>query len=310
MSIRLDRPFRASVAGVRAALHERERPLFDLLCAAGQLCYSLPHDDISLRHVSGARDPRKRLAREFPHLWRGPGGGAPDRKFWSRIGGRLARRLLRELSARGSGKDRPLRVLLAYAPGSLAPDGRIPGDDVLRAAWDAVVRVFADLFPSTVRRIGPLRCVDAVRLAVLKRETTAGLRKGRPASGQRAGPEGRRLAVDPHLMALAGRALGKKVAPGYQARYLFYSRPGDHFWPHPDDPTYAAQLLLCIEHVHPPRASSGSAFLAYRAGGSVKRYELAPGEALIVSPGRVHGREPMRRGERLVMLSIGLGVGP
>ena len=46
-------------------------------------------------------------------------------------------------------------------------------------------------------------------------------------------------------MTAVGNALGEKVSPGFQARYLFYTRAGDHFWPHPDDPQYALQLLLC-----------------------------------------------------------------
>ena len=148
-------------------------------------------------------------------------------------------------------------------------------------------------------------CVDGERLAALEAESRAGRRRGRRASGRRAGLSGRLLAVDPDLMRLAGRALGRPVRPGYQARYLYYTRAGDHFWPHPDDPAYDAQLLLCVDRVA-PRAGRASAFLAYRSNGAVARFWTSPGSAVLVSPGRVHGREPVGRGESLVLLSIGL----
>ena len=306
MSIRLARPFRASVAGIRTRLEHRERALFDLICSAGQLGYRLPDDDINLRHASGTKDPRKRLTREFPYLRRGD-QEACSLEAWARAGNRLARLVVNELAARDSGDEyRALRVLLAYASIALAPDCVVPRDPLLRTAWKTVVKLFAKLFPSTVKPMGRLACVDQRRLAILQREAAAGLQIGRRASGQRPGLEGRRLAVDPQLMVLVGEALGKEVSPGYLARYLFYTDPGDHIWPHPDDPKYAVTVLICINRELPPDGSTGSAFLAYRPDGSVERYELAPGNALAVEPGLVHGREPLRRGERVVMLSIGL----
>jgi hypothetical protein len=310
MSVRLDRPFRAAVLEARTRLLEGDRIFFDLLCSAGQLCYRLPHDDINVRYVSGGRDPRRRLAREFAGMRRETGRNARN-ESWTRVGARVARLLRGELDeGDGDARSRPLRVLLAYTPGALAPDCSVPRDPVMGAAWKSVVGLFDGLFPSGARSLGSLACVSPDRLARLRRESEGGVRKGRRASGVRAGPEGRSLAVDPSLMAEVGKALGQRVSPGYQARYLFYTRAGDHFWPHPDDPQYALQLLLCVDHRLPPGASSGSAFLGYGRTGSVKRYPLRPGEALAVAPGLVHGREPMKTGERLVMLSIGLQAAP
>jgi hypothetical protein len=307
VSVRLDRPFRAPAAAVRGLFlrRERERDLFDLLCAAGQLVYRLPHDNINLNRVRGPKDPRRRLKREFADSFRSmrKAGAA---SMWTRSGDHLCRVLLKELSARGGKELRPLRVLLAYSPGALAPDCAVPRDRLLFAAWRTVVKLFARLFPSDVSSLGPVRCVDDRRLTLLRREAAAGLRRGRRASGTRAGPEGRRLAVDPRLMAEVGRALGRKVQPGYQARHLFYTRPGDHFWPHPDDPAYDVQVLLCVDHQVPRRRAARSALLTYRPNGRVQRHEIAPGEALAVMPGRVHAREPMRPGEKLIMLSLGL----
>jgi len=97
-------------------------------------------------------------------------------------------------------------------------------------------------------------------------------------------------------MALAGRALRKAVSPGFEARYLFYSRPGDFFWPHPDDPKYAANVLLCLERRLPADGGNPSCFFAYRPDGSLERVDLKPGEAVVVEArGLVHGREPLRR---------------
>ena len=90
------------------------------------------------------------------------------------------------------------------------------------------------------------------------------------------------------------------------ARYLFYTKPGDHIWPHPDDPKPAVNFLICISHELPRRSAARSAFLAYAPDGSVKRYEIAPGNGLVFEPGIVHAREPVRPGERVVLLSIGL----
>ena len=305
MSIRLAKPFCAAVARVRGQLKDRERVLFDLMCAAGQLGYRLPDDDINLRAASGVKDPRKRLFREFPQLRRGALKTSSP-KDWARASERVARLLLTVLDVKDiDAEDRALRILLAYAPIALAPDCAVPQDSASRAAWNTSVKLFSKLFPSTVQSMGPLDCVHR-RLVALKRESRAGLRIGRLASGGRPGPEGRRLSVDPELIASVGQALGKKMAPGYMARHLFYARAGDHIWPHPDDPKFAVTVLVCIRHEVPPGLARRSAFVAYPPNGSIKRYDLAPGSALAVEPGMIHAREPVAEGERVALLSIGL----
>ncbi len=307
MSIRLARRFRAPVAAVRGGLERQERMLFDLLCSAGELGYRLPDNDVNLRCVSGIRDPRKLLARDFSRMRRVNGPQA-----WACAGNRLVRFVADELARReGDEEYRALRVLLGYAQCALAPDCAVPRDPLFRVAWKTDLKLFAGLFPERiVRPLGRLECLDGRRLAILRREIAAGVRIGRRASGQRPGPEGRRFAVDPRLTALVGDALGRELSPGYQAKYLFYTSPGDHAWPHSDDPKYAVQALVCIDRELPPGRSTGSAFLAYRPDGSVERYELSPGSALAVTPGLVHGREPLRQGERIVLLSVGLSSPP
>lgn len=282
--------------------------LFDLLCAAGQLGWRLPDGDIKLQAAAGAKDPRARLAREFPHL-HGRNGAQATKLAWSRASDQLVRRLAQKLSARKlSDEERGLRVLLAYATIALAPDCVVPQDPISRAAWDTALKLFAALFPSDVRAMGPLDCVHRC-LPALRREVAGGLRLGRTASGKTPGREGRNLAVHADLIALVGKALGKEFEPGYMARFLFYTRPGDHIWPHPDDPQWAVTVLICIRHDVPEGNASRSAFVGYHLDGSVKRYDLPPGRALAVEPGLIHAREPVQKGERVALLSIALRNG-
>jgi hypothetical protein len=305
VSIRFRKRFRPAVEQFRTELDGRERLLFDYLCGAGQLGYSLPDKGINVRRASGARDPRKRLAREFSFLRR---GRYKSYRFetWARAGDRLARLLVGHLRAADlSDEQRALRVLLSYVAIGLAPDCVVPQEPLPRAAWHTVVKMFAQLFPSNVKRLDSL---DHIRpqLSILRREAAAGLRIGRRASGRRAGRRGRELAVDGKFIALASKALGKKMAPAYLSRYLFYTKKGDHCWPHPDNPATPLTVLVCLSHNIPPGASGRSGFLAYWPDGSVKRYEIAPGQALAIEPGRMHAREPLRKGERVALLSIGL----
>jgi hypothetical protein len=303
--IPLGLPFRAAVAAfrdeLRAPSRELERLLFDVLCAAGALGYRLPDRDVNLRAVRGVRDPRRRLLGELAST-----------RLARRVRGRagllarraLTSRLARALDARGDTDLRTLEVLLNYAPGALAGDCAVPTYPLLRLAWDVLVELFPRLDPASVHPLGRLARVDDRLLRRLRRESAAGVEVGRRASGRRPGPAGRALAVDRALLRAMERVLGRPLAPGYQARTLFYVRKGDLVWPHPDDPKYAANLLLCLDRRLPRGAPRGSAFVAYLPNGRVERHELEPGEALVMESGLVHAREPVARGERVVLLSI------
>jgi hypothetical protein len=302
--VRLVKPFRPGVAAVRSSLAGRELVLFDLACFAGQLGHDLP-GDANMALVSGARDPRRRLRRSLSAMIRAR-AGAFDRGTWRGAGSRLARHLVRELERHADEESyRTLRVLLGNSSIGLAPDGAVPRDPVFRAAWTAILDVFARLYSSQAKPLGRLPWLTRQRLVRLERELLQGLKKGRSASGMRPGLEGRKLAIDPRLMALAGSALNKTVTPAYGARYVFYTRPGDFFWPHPDDPEFAVNILVCISRTLAPGRTRGSAFLAYRRDGSIERHELRPGDAIAVeASGCVHGREPLAAGEHVALLSI------
>jgi hypothetical protein len=302
VSVNIDAPFRPGVAAVRASLDVSERALFDFVCLAGQLGYRLP-GDANVALVEGRLDPRHRLRRSLAAMLRARGAMNAS---WRTAGVRLTRFLVRELESHTGEEDyRRLRVLLGNASIALAPDGTVPDEPEFRAAWRLVVDLFGRLYSSKAESLGPLPWLHRRRLSSLRRELFAGLKKGRSASGMRPGLEGRKLAIDPRLMALASAALGKTVVPAYGARYVFYTKPGDFFWPHPDDPEFGVNILVCISRSLPPGRASGSAFLAYRRDGSVERHELLPGTAIAVEArGCVHGREPLVKGEHVALLSI------
>src|SRR4029453_15315282 len=200
-------PFSTSVEEVRAKLAGRERALFDLLCVAGHLGRSLPNTNANRRSVSGVRDPRRRLLRLSARL----DGRARE---WTAASVRLVRFLTRELRTHeGEDAYRAPRVVLGNASIALAPDCVVPADPSLLVAWKTVVALFARLYSSTVKPLGRLPWLDNRRLAILRRETSAGRRRGRHASGMRPGPAGRLLAVDPRLMTAVGAALGMKASP-------------------------------------------------------------------------------------------------
>ena len=280
-----------------------ERLLFDVLCLAGTLGLALPPGWATLRCVTGRGDPRRRLRR---YLTERASTIVTDARAWRRASASLTGRLARILKARESEEPyRLLRVLMGNASVALAPDCVPPTDPILDAAWTMVVRLFPRLYSAQLGELGKLPWLDAPALRALQREVASGSRRGRRDSGRRPGPNGRKLAIDPRLMRLASRALGRPVKAAYCARYLFYTRAGDHFWPHPDDPEYPVNVLVCLDRQLPAGAERGSASLAYYPDGRVERYELAPGEALAVEArGLIHGREPLQPGERVVLLSI------
>ena len=223
-----------------------------------------------------------------------------------RASARLSEGLVRHFTTHALDEDtRSLRVLLAVAPGGLAPDCAVPRLALLRLAWTTVLRVFESLYPSGLVTLDPIPHVGPRRLAALRREAAAGLAIGRRASGTRPGEAGVALAVDRRFIAAIGRALGRDLAPGYVAKLLYYTKPGDYVWPHPDDPRYAVNVLIALDAARAPGRRRGSALLTYRAGGRAERHEIRPGTAVAFeASGLVHAREPLVAGEHVALLSI------
>ena len=284
--------------------------LFDLLCLSAVLGYQLPQDDINHSDLTGRLDPRPRLRRGLRRtLADGPTLGQRE---WKAAGTRLAGRLTQALRSRdltaqdADGNFEPLRSLLSFAPSILAVDCVVPEHPIARVAWTTVIKVLGAVHPSKVSRVS-LPWIDAARLAALAREARRASRPDCDATGARPGLSGRHLAVDPRLAAAVGRALGESLEPAFIARYVFYGRPGDYFWPHTDSVLVHVNVFICLEHHMPAGASRPSAFVAFRANGRAERFELSAGDAIAAhTQGCVHAREPLQDGERVTLLAIAL----
>lgn len=196
--------------------------LFDVVCLSATLGYNLPQDDINIHDLAGRPNPAPKLARGTTRIL-GSDGASVSGCEWDAAGRRLTRRLVRTLAARdlatpdAGGNYEPLRSLLSFAPSVLALDCTVPSARPVHvAAWNLVVRVLGRLHPSTVARV-ELPWVDKRRFATLAREARDAFLGGR-ASGERPGPSGRRLAIDPRLAEAVAKAMHTAVAPAFIAQ--------------------------------------------------------------------------------------------
>lgn len=314
VSIRVPPRFRATVKEFRAPLPVSERMLFDVICLSATLGIRLPQDDTNFADLEGPLDPRPRLARGIRRIL-GTDAVAFTRRHWTAASSRLTRRLVRTLRARdifaqdAAGNFEPLRSLLSFAPSVLGLTCAVPEQTVPRAAWRVVVHVLAEVHPSKVRRLD-LSWIDRKHFATLVREARVTFLAG-PTGGERPGPSGRRLAVDPRLVDTVRRAMMTSVEPAYIAQYVFYSRTGDYFWPHTDSLRVFVNVFICLEHVVPEGQATCSAFLGYHEDGSIERFELQAGDAIAAhTQGLVHARDPVQEGERVTLLAIAMTAGP
>lgn len=311
MSIAVPPRFRDAVDRVRSRLAGAERMLFDVLCLSAALGHALPQDDINYNDLTGRLNPRPALARGLRRIL-AEGASDVTIRDWHTAGLRLARRLTRTLAARdlsardADGNFEPLRSLLSFAPSVIGVDCRVPTHPVLQIAWTTIIAIFGAVHPSKVARLH-LPWVDRRRLEVLAREARRESRPDRDASGATPGLSGRRLAVDPRLMRAVADALDESVEPAFIARYVFYSRSGDYFWPHTDSLLVHVNVFLCLEHHVPAGGTASSAFVGYRPDGTAERFELNAGDAIAAhTQGLVHAREPLQDGERVTLLAIAL----
>lgn len=289
--------------------------LFDVICLSASLGYALPQDDININDLAGRLDPRPKLARGTRRILGAEGTIVTERE-WKTAGQLLTRRLVRALAARdlatpdADGNYEPLRSLLSFAPSVLALDCTVPARrPVHAAAWTVVIRVLGRLHPSAVARLR-LPWLDARRFATLAREARGAFLGGR-ASGERPGPSGRRLAVDPRLASAVAKAMHTAVVPAFIAQYVFYTREGDYFWPHTDSLRVYVNVFICLEHHVPAGQDRCSAFVGYHEDGSVERFELRAGDVIAAhTQGLVHAREPLARGERVTLLAVAMQARP
>lgn len=304
---------RLAASEVRSRLSGLDAQLFDIICLSAVLGYQLPQDDIIHRDLVGPLDPRPRLARGIRRIM---AGSRPTDQEWRRASRALERRLVATLRARdliardADGNFEPLRSLLSFAPSILGIDCTAPTEPIRRTAWTTVIRVLQAVHASTVARVD-LPFLDTRRLRRLVAEARREFRPDADASGATPGLSGRRLAVDPRLVQIVGAALDEQLQPAFIARYVFYSRPGEYFWPHTDSPLVHVNVFVCLEHHVPEGAARPSAFVGFHPDGSAERFEMRPGQAIAAhTQGLVHAREPLQDGERVTLLAIALAPVP
>ena len=289
--------------------------LFDVICLSASLGYALPQDDINIHDLAGRLNPRPKLARGTTRIL-GADGALVTERAWKAAAQALTRRLVRTLAARdlatpdADGNYEPLRSLLSFAPSVLALDCTVPSKRPVHvAAWTVVIRVLGRLHPSAVARL-TLPWVDRRRFATLAREARGAFLGGR-ASGERPGPSGRRLAVDPRLVDAVATAMKTALVPALIAQYVFYARDGDYFWPHTDSLRVYVNVFICLEHVVPEGPERCSAFVGYHDDGTVERFELRAGDVIAAhTQGLVHAREPLAAGEQVTLLAVAMQARP
>lgn len=307
LAYRLPATAAVAVRRARRGLTGTSLRLFDLLCLAGHLGRRFPYRLANTTLVAGRRDPRHAL-RRFLAREAARSGVTPAPAQWRRASARLVRHIgTTILTTVEDPALQPVRLLLGNASIALAPDCAVPEAPAFRAAWDTLVTVYGRRYGDAVRVLPPLPWLDRATRATLRREAARGVREGRGASGMRPGLHGRLLAIDPRLVRRVSRALGRRVEPAYEARYVFYTRPGDYFFPHPDDPEHALNVLVCLDRRPPDGDRPPSAFLAYRANGVVERHEVPVGGVVVTEArGVIHAREAIAPGERVTLLSIAM----
>jgi hypothetical protein len=190
----------------------------------------------------------------------------------------------------------------------LVPPRSDASDGARAEAWRALLLAAAELSVGGVRSLGRLPFVDDDRFDALVREARRQLPGGRLPRTRAARPSGpvlRRLAADPRLRRVAGRALGHALVPAGAAVYL-YDAPRSHVRPHLDARPYDVIVHLVLEHTRPSTRSRGSALVVYRSAGVPVRLRVPPAEAVVLGGrGSVHEWQPLARAERRTLLAIG-----
>ncbi len=205
------------------------------------------------------------------------------------------------------------KLLLGLAAGGLTPGFARPKEGGAAEALDAVSDTLAALQPYSHRisRNGIAYCgrpallTDAllhdlqqeartVRLTA-KRFDEHYLGCGAPIANQ--------LALSSDLGAFVVEHAGE-VKPTGIASFLFYDEVGQGISPHIDTDIFSLNVLLMLEHTR--SESSSSALVVFPPRGEPERFDLEPGEVVVMFAGSIaHGREPMSAGESVSILTFG-----
>lgn len=197
------------------------------------------------------------------------------------------------------------RLLLCRAAGLLAPFENSPVTPTRDIAFSAVTRSLSDLVPTQLLWRGRRSFIDLRYLEALQSEAAEGqsnvLRYDRHSIGI-GGPIADKLARSKELQSFVYELAPSLRATGV-ASYVYYFKPGDGLEPHVDTEIFSLNVLIMLHHEY---IESPSHLVVYPPQQAVQRLLLEPGEVLVMdAAGLVHGRESMKRGESLTILTIG-----
>lgn len=197
---------------------------------------------------------------------------------------------------------------IGIAAGRLAPDGDPPAEPAA-GTWRALVGAADRLYGSGVHPLGRLDFLSDALFELLVTESREQRPEGGEATRRAVGEAGNALAglaVSRQLREALGEALGRAVAPTYDAIYL-YEPPGSHVRTHIDARDYEVVFHLVLEHTLPGDGSEGSALVVHRPGQTEpERLRFQPCEAVALrGRGTIHSWERLRDGEQRILTAVG-----
>jgi hypothetical protein len=205
------------------------------------------------------------------------------------------------------------KLLLGLAAGGLAPQFTKPSTGDNAVAFDVVSEALAKLQPYSKRIPGDgiaFRGRPSFMTDELLGSLQAEARVLRPMA-QRfdehflgcGAPLANNLSVSPLLTSFVREHAGD-VQPTGIASFLYYDELGQGIDPHIDTDIFSLNVLLMLDHqrsIEPP-----SALVIFPPHSDPQRFELRPGEVLIMFAGSIaHGRERMKSGESVSILTFG-----
>lgn len=205
------------------------------------------------------------------------------------------------------------KLLLGLAAGGMTPDFERPSDQSSARSFDAVSNTLARLQPYSSRMTDggvayygrPPFMTDEL-LSALQEEASS-LRPEAIRSDEHflgcGAPIANRLALSADLLDHVQAHAGTVEATGV-ASFLYYDEEGQGIEPHIDTDIFSLNVLLMLHHEH--QIDPPSSLVVFPPNESARRYHLTPGEMLILFAGSIaHGREKMKRGESVGILTFG-----
>ena len=223
---------------------------------------------------------------------------------------RLADKLITLYDSLPSEQERfHIHLLMSVAMGGLAPRIAEGRREIAEKTWDAGIKVISHMNPAGLAYIGDPRFVREEYLSDLITESRSQGTIAHRAGNHELAPGGdiaTKLSTDQRLISLVSESIGLSVEPSLISSYLFYNKEGDYLYPHVDTEIFAINCIVMLEHTIPSEEPDGSALIVYPPGKGKTRLHLQPGEIVIIlASGTVHGREEIKKGEHVVILTIG-----